>query len=453
MDYLIKNATGVYSSIENVHDIRIQNGKITELGQNLHPINGEELVDASNCVIYPGLVNTHHHIAQSLLKGIPQGLNDGLGDWLANVPYRYWPQITPDVMYSAAKLGFYELLRSGATTCADHHYLYHANSSQEVEEAVWQAADEMGIRLVLCRGGATIKGTHKGLAKAGVVPESAPQMIERLEVTRSQYHQTGGDAMRKLVVAPTTIAHSATPDDLRLLAEYARSHQLRMHSHLLEVSFDDEQTRLKYGKSAVEFAQSCDWLGEDVWFAHIVQASNDDIALLAQTKTGIAHCPTSNCRLGSGIAPIPQMHAAGMPISIGVDGSASAESGSMLQELNLTWLIHRAQSGPQATTLEQVLDWGSVGGANILGLNQVGKIEVDYCADLVLYDLHQPRLAGCHSQLMAPLMCGEPANIKASMINGELVYHHQDDSLYQNLVDDVRLSIAKLNQRVSKLGV
>ncbi len=453
MDYLIKNATGVYSSIENVHDIRIQNGKITELGQNLHPINGEELVDASDCVIYPGLVNTHHHIAQSLLKGIPQGLNDGLGDWLASVPYRYWPQITPDVMYSAAKLGFYELLRSGATTCADHHYLYHANSSQEVEEAVWQAADEMGIRLVLCRGGATIKGTHKGLAKAGVIPESALQMIERLENTRSRYHQAGGDAMRKLVVAPTTIAHSATPDDLRLLAEYARSHQLRMHSHLLEVSFDDEQTRLKYGKSAVKFAQSCDWLGEDVWFAHIVQASNDDIALLAQTKTGIAHCPTSNCRLGSGIAPIPKMHAVGMPISIGVDGSASAESGSMLQELNLTWLIHRAQSGPQATTLEQVLDWGSVGGANILGLNQVGKIEVGYCADLVLYDLHQPRLAGCHSQIMAPIMCGEPVNIKASMINGELVYRHQDDSLYQNLVDEVRLSVTKLNQRVSKLGV
>ncbi len=324
MNYLIQNATAGFSANRTVSDIRIHDGKITELGQGLQPIHGEQCFDATNCVVYPGFVNTHHHIAQSLLKGVPQGLNDGLGEWLASVPYRYWPQITPDVMYSAAKLGFYELLRSGATTCADHHYLYHANSSQETEDAVWQAAEEMGIRFVLCRGGATIKGTHKGLAKAGVIPESLDTMTTRLERSRSRYHQAGGDAMRKLVVAPTTIAHSATPDDLRVLAEYARSHQLKMHSHLLEVSFDETQTREKYGKSAVEYAQSCDWLGEDVWFAHLVQANSQDIALLAQTKTGIAHCPTSNCRLGSGIAPIPQMREAGMPISIGVDGSASA---------------------------------------------------------------------------------------------------------------------------------
>lgn len=451
MNYLIKNANSVFSPQQDVKDIRIQNGVITELGQNLLPNESEKLVDATNCVVYPGMVNTHHHIAQSILKGIPAGMNHGLGDWLASVPYRYWPQITPEIMYSAAKLGFYELLRSGATTCADHHYLYHASSSQELEDVLWQAADEMGIRLVLCRGGATVKGTHKGLAKAGVVPESAEQMISRLEHTRSRYHQEGGSAMRKLVVAPTTIAHSATPSDLKLMAEYARSQKLRMHSHLLEVDFDNEQAFAKYGMNAVEFAQSCDWLGDDVWFAHLVQASEKDIQLLAETKTGIAHCPTSNCRLGSGIAPVIDMAKAGMSISLGVDGSASAESGSMLQELNLTWLIHRAQHGPDATTLEEVLKWGSKGGADILGLKDVGEVKEGYAADLVLYDLNQPRLSGCHSSLMAPIMCGEPASVKVSFVNGRIVYQQEQDAQYGYLVEEVRNSIAELNQRVAKL--
>ncbi len=451
MNYLIKSANSVFSSKQDVQDIRIQNGVITELGQNLHAKESETLVDASNCVVYPGMVNTHHHIAQSILKGIPAGINHGLGEWLASVPYRYWPQITPEIMYSAAKLGFYELLRSGATTCADHHYLYHSNSSQELEDVLWQAADEIGIRLVLCRGGATVKGTHKGLAKAGVLPESTEQMFSRLDRTRSRYHQEGGAAMRKLVVAPTTIAHSATPVDLRLIAEYARSHKLRMHSHLLEVDFDNEQTLAKYGMSAVEFAQSCDWLGEDVWFAHLVQANEKDIQLLAETNTGIAHCPTSNCRLGSGIAPVIDMAKAGMPISLGVDGSASAESGSMLQELNLTWLLHRAHHGANATSLEEVLRWGTKGGADILGLTNVGEIEEGCAADLVLYDLNQPRLSGCHSSLMAPIMCGEPAYVKTSFVNGRIVYQQEDDEQYSFLVEEVAQSIYQLNQRVANL--
>ena len=451
MNYLIKNASSVFSPKQDCKDIRIHNGIIAELGQNLLPEQGEEIIDASDCVIYPGFVNTHHHIAQSILKGIPAGINDGLGDWLANVPYRYWPQITPEIMYSAAKLGFYELLRSGATTCADHHYLYHANSSMELEEAVWQAADEMGIRLVLCRGGATVKGTHKGLAKAGVEPESVELMLNRLESTRSRYHQEGEFAMRKLVVAPTTIAHSSIPSDLRLLSEYARSQKLRMHSHMLEVDFDNEQSLAKYGMGIVEFAQSCDWLGEDVWFAHLVKATERDIKLLAETKTGIAHCPTSNCRLGSGIAPVIAMEKAGMPISIGVDGSASAESGSMLQELNMTWLIHRAQNGPKATTLEQVLTWASKGGADILGLEGVGTIDVGYAADIVLYDINQPRLSSCHDLSMSPIMAGEPSYIKASFVNGKIAYRHSDEAKYLNLVEEVRHSIANLNQRVQKL--
>ncbi|WHR50002.1 amidohydrolase family protein [Vibrio furnissii] len=452
MNYLIKQASAIYSQSGH-QDIRIQDGIITELGSDLLPSHHEHVVDARGCVVYPGFVNTHHHLAQSVLKGIPAGLNDGLGEWLAHVPYRYWPQITPEIMYCAAKLGFYELLRSGVTTCADHHYLYHANSSQEVEDAVWQAAEEMGIRFVLCRGGATVKGSHKGLAKAGVEPESLEMMLARLDHSRRRYHQDEQNAMRRLVVAPTSIVHSSTPDDLKILAEYARAHQLRMHSHLLEVEFDNQQAMAKYGCSAVEFAQRCDWLGEDVWFAHLVKATDADIALLANTQTGIAHCPTSNCRLGSGIAPVIDMAKAGMPISIGVDGSASAESGSMLQELNLTWLLHRAQHGSAATSVNGVIEWASAGGASMVGFDHLGYIKEGAVADLVLYDIQQPRMAGCHSEISAPVVCGEPAQIKASFINGKRVYQASDEDTYQGLVANVRESVRALNRKVAALGI
>lgn len=453
MNYLIKNARAIFSqSHPTASDIRISNGVITELGQQLIPHDNETQIDASGCSIYPGLVNTHHHLAQSILKGVPAGLNQGLGDWLASVPYRFWPKITPELMYQAARLGLYELLRSGATTCADHHYLYHATSSPEVEAALWQAADELGIRLVLCRGSATERGTHRGLRDSGIEPETVEQVIARMEQSRSRYHlantelEFGVTPMRQLAVAPTSLIHSASRSDLIALAEYARAQGLRLHSHLLEVDFDEQQAQAKYGMSAIDYAASCNWLGSDVWFAHLVKSDAHTIDLLAQTKTGIAHCPTSNCRLGSGIAPVIAMQQAGVPISIGVDGSASSESASMLQELNLSWLLHRSQHGPAATNAEMVINWGSYNGAQILGLPNLGKLEVGYAADLVLYDLQQPRFAGVHSPLEAPLICGEPATIKHSFINGKPVVsnNHVHDIDLEKLTADVQQSVQTL---------
>ncbi|MCF2946982.1 amidohydrolase family protein [Paraglaciecola aquimarina] len=427
MFYLIQNALGVFlpshltSQLGETCDIRISNGVITEVGHNLLATSNEQVIDAKNCVVYPGLINTHHHIAQTVLKAIPEGLDDNLGEWLANVPYRFWPHIEPKLMYYAAVLGFSELLRSGATTCCDHHYLYHESVTQELEDVVWQAAEDVGIRLVLCRGGATHAGSHRGLKGSNIVPESIEQMITRLEHSFDRYHQDQVNPMRRLVVAPTSLIHSSTSDDLKLLAEFARSHKLKMHSHLLEVEFDQIQAKDKYGLSAVEYAQSCNWLGEDVWFAHLVKANQQDIQLLADTGTSISHCPTSNCRLGSGVAPVIPMYSAGMNVTLGVDGSASSESGSMIQELNLTWLLHRSLHGPKATQVDQVINWASKNGANLLGLDNLGVIEIGKAADLVLYDLSDYRYWGNHSPIYAPVMAGEPVKIKASIINGKQV--------------------------------
>lgn len=424
MGYLIQNAAGIFSTAApGSTDLRISGNTITEIGTGLRPAEDqpEETIDARGCVVWPGLVNTHHHLAQSLLKGVPAGLNQDLGDWLSSVPYRFWPRITPEIMYHAARLGLYELIRSGATTCADHHYLYHRDTPQELEDAVWQAADELGVRLVLCRGSATEQGSHQGMIDHGIKPENLDQVLDRLDATRQRYHQDGPSAMRKLVVAPTSLIHSSSKEGLRAQAAYAREFGLGMHSHLLEVGFDEDQSQAKYGMPAIDYAGECDWLGPDVWYAHLVHCDGHTIERLAETGTAIAHCPTSNCRLGSGIAPVIAMEKAGVRVTLGVDGSASAESGSMLQELNLAWLIHRTQQGPGATRLEQVLDWGSRNGAELLGLTDVGELAVGKAADVVLYDIDQPRFSGVHAPLLAPLMCGEPVTVKHSFINGKPV--------------------------------
>ncbi|MEP1552719.1 MAG: amidohydrolase family protein [Paraglaciecola sp.] len=437
MNYLIKNATGILASstIKTTSqfqsksesapcDIRISQGLISKIGQGLELINNETLIDATNCVIYPGLINTHHHLAQSVLKGIPAGLNSGLGDWLAAVPYRFWPNIDAQLMYDTATLGLAELLRSGATTCCDHHYLYHESVSPEVEEAVWQAATDIGMRLVLCRGGATSIGSHKGLKGGGIQPETVEQMIKRLDDSRSRYHQADANAMRRLVVAPTSLIHSTRAEDLKALAAYARRHSLKMHSHLLEVDFDERQSRMLHGMSAVQYAEECGWLGEDVWFAHLVKASTQDIDLLAKTRTSISHCPTSNCRLGSGVAPVIAMENSGMNITLGVDGSASAENASMIQELNLAWLLHRSIHGPEATSAEQIVKWGSQNAAKLLGLDAIGEIKVGKAADVVLFDMSHYRYWGNHSQTLAPVIAGEPVEVKTVLVNGRMIVNN-----------------------------
>ncbi|MBJ7537494.1 amidohydrolase family protein [Marinomonas transparens] len=445
--YLIRKAQAVFG-YSSTQDIRFKNGVITDIGESLTVHADDVQIDASNCVLYPGFINTHHHLAQSILKGIPAGLNQGLGEWLVSVPYRFWPHITPDLMYVAAKLGLYEQLRSGVTTCADHHYLYHSTTSPELEDAVWRAADDLGIKLVLCRGGATTQGSHKGMQGSKIVPETLSLSLDRLDASYKHYHDDSPFSMRRLVVAPTSLIHTSPAEDLKVYAQWAKDRQLKRHSHLLEVSFDEEMAQQRFGMGAIDYAAHCDWLGEDVWFAHLVKADHNAIKLLAQTKTRIAHCPTSNCRLGSGVAPAIAMEKTGIPITVGVDGSASSESASMLQELNLAWLLHRSQGGPEATNVNQIIHWGTSNGADLLGLI-TGRIEVGYAADLVLYSLDAPRFAGVHSPLEAPILCGEPALIKHSFINGKQVVENGNvlgvDG--DELVQEVRSAVLTLLER------
>lgn len=400
-------------------DVLISGARIANIGCNLETGLADHVVEAEGQILYPGLVNTHHHSAQSISKGMSAGIDLDLGDWLAAVPYAVWPHVTPETVYVAARIAFAELLRAGCTTCADHHYLYHATTSPEAEQALFQAAHEMGIRLVLCRGSSTVSGTHRGFSRAGFQPESIDLCLRRLDDTVSRYHDAAEDAMSRVVVAPTSLVHSNPPEHLQSLRDFAIAKGLRRHSHLLEVSHDETVCQQVHGCSAVDYAESLGWVEDDVWFAHLVKLDSDGIQRFAKAGTGVSHCPSSNCRLGSGIARVPEMALAGMPVSIGVDGSASAESGSPVTEMMLSWLLHRAVGGPTATRVEQIVEWATYGGAQILGYSELGRIETGQLADLVLYDLSAPRFQGLWQPEWAPVICGEPVSATAVMVNGD----------------------------------
>ena len=311
---------------------------------------------------------------------------------------------------------------AGATTCADHHYLYHAGGGTESGDMLFDVADEFGMRFVLCRGGAIESASsHPGFSKTALQPETLDQMLADIERLKHRYHDDAPDAMRRVVVAPTTPTFSLPPALLVELARAARGMRLRMHTHLSETDNYVRFCREKYNCLPVEFVAEHEWLGPDVWFAHLVHLQPSEIRMLAQTGSGIAHCPVSNSRLGSGIAPVPQLAAAGVPVSLGVDGVASNESGSMTGEVNTAWLIHRAAQGAGATTAEDVIHWATAGGARVLGLSEVGTLQVGQAADLVLYDINHPRFYGFHDPALAPVVAGEPITVRTSIIGGRVV--------------------------------
>lgn len=417
---IITGADGHDARVEDI-DIRVRDGYITEMGADLVQGADETLVDARDCVVYPGWVNTHHHLFQSLLKAVPAGMQERLDGWLSAVPYRYLERFDVDLMRAAARLGMTELLLSGTTTVADHHYLYYQGGPTELGDLLFEVADELGMRFVLCRGGATQPSKHPGYP-SHLTPESTGAFIKDVERLANLYHQDSGDAKRRVVMAPTTPTYSVSPEDLRTFADAARQMGLRMHTHLSETEGYVKHCQEQHGMTPTDFCAAHGWAGEDVWFAHMVHTSAEEIPRLAREGTGIAHCPQSNCRLGSGVAPIPQMAQAGVRLSIGVDGSASNEAPDMISETHQAWLVHRgSQLDANATQVEDVVHWASRGGANILGLDNVGIVAPGMAADLVLYRLDHPRYWGIHDVAVAPVVAGGAPSIKLSMVQGEPV--------------------------------
>lgn len=441
MSILIKNAEAILTGLPGEaarhpgRDIRIR-GKIIESIGQLIPQQGEQVIDARHCAVYPAWVNTHHHLFQSLLKGEPQGINKNLTDWLRATPYRFRGAFDEDTFRLAVRIGLIELLRSGCATVADHNYLYWPDMPFDSSEILFSEGSALGMKIVLCRGGATqSRGIEQGLPKA-LHPESFDSYMADIERLVTAYHDPAADALRRVVMAPTTLLHSATGPQLREMAAMARQLGIYLHSHLSETVDYLDAARAKFSMTPVEFCAEHDWLGSDVWFAHLVKLLPEEIRLLGETHTGIAHCPQSNGRLGSGIADLLALEQAGVRVSLGVDGAASNEAADMQSEAHAAWLLQRARKGMQAVpryqggtfeggadtaSIEDVIRWGCSGGADILGFSQSGRLQPGMLADIAVYKLDDPRYFGLHDMAIGPVASGGRASLKTLLINGKPV--------------------------------
>jgi cytosine/adenosine deaminase-related metal-dependent hydrolase len=413
--------TGLRGAAERITgNIRIVDSRIAAIGA-VEAEPGDTVLDASGCVVTPGLVSAHHHLFQTMLKGVPAGIDVPLEPWLRMVPYTYWPRIDEEALEVAALVGMAELLLSGCTTVADHHYLFADSYRFDPADVLFGTAERLGMRMALLRGGTT---RSRNFDTPDIVPtpdEKLDVMLARVQVLAGRYHDPAPDARRRIVLAPNTPTWGLGEDELRVAADAARSMGIRLHSHLSETRTYVDYTMAAYGLRPVQWLAEHGWLGPDVWFAHLVHLDASEIRLLAETGTGMAHCPQSNCRLGSGIAPADLLDRAGGHVALAADGAASNEACDMVSEMHCAWLMHRAAKGADAVRCEDALRWATAGGASVLGWDCIGTLAPGQAADLAVFDLSHPRYAGLHDPLIAPVASAGAAHLRHVLVGGRPV--------------------------------
>jgi cytosine/adenosine deaminase-related metal-dependent hydrolase len=340
----------------------------------------DDVIDARGCVVTPGLVNTHHHLYQSLTRALPGAINASLFDWLKRL-YPIWAQYRPDDVFAATQLGLAELTLSGCTLTSDHLYLFPNGVTLDDTIA---AAQGIGIRFHPTRGAMSVGTSDGGLPPDSLVENEHAILNDTIRVI-DRFHDAGEGAMVRVGVAPCS-PFSVSQGLMRDAALLARDKGVMLHTHLAEDADDVAFSLERFGCRPGDYAESLGWVGPDVWHAHCVQLDAREIALFARTGTGIAHCPCSNCRLGSGIAPLKAMFEQGVPLGLGVDGSASSDSGNLLLEARQAMLLQRAIGGPAAFDPRDALYIATRGGAEMLGRHDCGQIAPGKRADIVLWD-------------------------------------------------------------------
>jgi cytosine/adenosine deaminase-related metal-dependent hydrolase len=454
--FVIRNAVGILTGLEGSAarasgDIRVADGKIAAIGE-LAPQAGETVIDASNAVVTPGLVNTHHHLFQSALKAVPEGMNEALAAWLRLVPYTYWNRIDEEALRVSATIGLAELVLSGATTISDHHYFYSERYDYDPGDVLFETAQRFGVRFVLARGGATKGRRFDGDDIAPVPVEPLQKMIDGVAATARRWHDPSPDSMRRVAFAPTTPTFSLEEPELRQVVAESRRMGLRLHSHLSENMDYVTHTLIHYGKRPMQWLVEHDWLGPDVWFAHLVECDEEEARLLADTGTAMAHCPQANTRLGSGIAPAALLDRLGGTVSLAVDGAAANEAADMTSALYAAFSLQRAVGGASATTAETVLRWATANGAKALGFDTIGTIEIGKQADIAIFDLNAPRYFGQHDRLIGPIISAGSALVRHSFVAGRpLVRDYRIPWLdLDQLADDARRTVERLSRKPGK---
>ncbi len=370
-------------------DLYSENGIIRAIGPNL-PQKADRELDGTNLLCYPGLINTHHHLYQQFSRNLPQVQNMELFDWLKTL-YEIWKNLDTEVVRYSSLTGLGELMKNGCTTCFDHHYVFPANSGDLIG-AQLAAADELGMRMVSSRGSMDLSVKDGGLPPDSVVQPVDEIMRDSMRLIEA-YHDPSFGSMRQIVLAPCS-PFSVSPELLRQSAILARQYHVRLHTHLCETKDEERYMREHHNMRPLEFMQSLGWTGNDVWYAHGIHFTTEELDLLAQTGTGVAHCPVSNMKLSSGIARIPEMLERGVKVGLAVDGSASQDGSDLLEEIRICYLLHRLNSSSKAPSGYDVLKMATRGSASLLGRNDIGSIEVGKCADFFLADRRRLELVG-----------------------------------------------------------
>ena len=397
-----------------------RDGVIEAVGTSAElPATADEVIDARGQVVIPGLVNTHHHFYQTLTRAVPAAQDAELFTWLKTL-YPIWAKLTPDMAYVSTQTAMAELLLSGCTTSSDHLYLFP--NGTRLDDTI-EAAHEIGMRFHAARGAMSVGESKGGLPPDRVVQDEAAILADTQRLIE-RWHDPARHAMTRIVVAPCS-PFSVSRELMRDAALLAREKGVSLHTHLAENDNDIAYTREKFNCTPAEYAESLGWVGPDVWHAHCVKLDAAGIVLFARTGTGVAHCPGSNMRLASGIAPIRAMRDAGVPVSIAVDGSASNDAGHMLGEARLALLLQRVAhgpvKGPSALTAREVLEIATLGGARVLGRDDIGALAPGMSADIVGVPLDDIGVAGAlHDPLAALFFCHVP-RVRHSVVNGRVV--------------------------------
>lgn len=389
------------------------------------PQTADEVIDARGHVVIPGLINTHHHMYQSLTRAIPSVQNAELFGWLKGL-YPIWAGLTPDMVQVSTQVAMAELLLSGCTTSSDHLYIYP--NGVRLDDSI-EAAREIGMRFTATRGSMSVGQSQGGLPPDRVV-EKEDAILKDTQRLIEQHHNARHGSMTQVAVAPCS-PFSVSRDLMRESAKLARHYGVRLHTHLAENDHDIAYSREKFNCTPTEYAQDLGWLGHDVWHAHCVKLDDDGISLFAATRTGVAHCPCSNMRLASGIAPIRKMLNAGVPVGLGVDGSASNDAAHMLNEVRQALLLARVgrsldpfgcDHGPAEMTARDALAVATRGGAEVLGRQDTGHLAPGMCADLAMFDLRTLGFAGgaVHDPVGSLLLCAS-AQAAYTVVNGKVV--------------------------------
>ena len=443
-DILIRNATAVVTMNATRAeiaggDVLIRGGVIAAVGVGLDA-PGAAVVNAAGCVVTPGLVNTHHHLYQTLTRAVPGGQDALLFGWLKTL-YPIWAGFGPEEMFVSAQVGLAELALSGCTMTSDHLYLFPKGSRLDDTIA---AAREVGLRFHPTRGAMSIGESAGGLPPDSLVEREASILEDMIRVVDA-HHDAADGAMVRVGLAPCS-PFSVSRDLMRDAAVLARDKRVMLHTHLAENDEDIAYSLAKFGCRPGQYAEDLGWTGDDVWHAHCVKLDAGEIDLFARSQTGVAHCPCSNCRLGSGIAPVRAMRDAGVKVGLGVDGSASNDAGNLIAEARQTMLLQRVARGADAMSAREALEIATLGGAKVLGRHDCGSLEPGKRADLAIWDMTGIEAAGSWDAVAALALCG-PTRVRDLFVEGRQVVRDG-----QMVTLDLPRVIERQNQLAARLA-